>query len=70
MDEGQIRVDAGRAHYPDARQPSLAQDALNGAVVHLELARNSARAPSLDMVVAQDLGMKFRGHGHDGVLRC
>ena len=69
VDEGQIRVDARSSHHPDARQPGLAQDALDGAVVHFELARNGARAPSLDMVIAQDLGMKFRGHVHDGVLR-
>ena len=69
VDEGQIRVDARRAHHPDAGQAGLAQDALDAAVVHLELARNGARAPSLDMVVTQDLGMKFRAHGHDGVLQ-
>jgi hypothetical protein len=69
VDEGQIGVDARSAHHPDTRQPGLAQDALDGAVVNFELARNGAGSPSLDMVVALDFFDQFRGHSHAGVLQ-
>ena len=69
MDERQIGVDARGAHRPDARETGLAQDALDGAVVYFELARNGAGSPSLDMVVALDFFDKFRGHSHAEVLR-
>ncbi len=68
MDEGQVGIDAGGSHFADARKTGLTQNTLDGAVVHFELARNGARAPSLNVVVALDLFDQFRGHGHGGSL--
>jgi hypothetical protein len=68
QDEGQIRVNAAGARLADAGQSSLLQDALDGAVVDLQLAGDGAHTPTFDMVVAQDLGMKLRGHGHGQTL--
>ena len=69
MNERQVGVDAGGAHGPDARQTGLAQEALDDAVVYLQLAGDGADAPTLNMVVTHDLGVQFRGHGH-GAVPC
>ena len=68
QDERQIRVNAAGPHIADAWQSGLMQDTLNGAMVDLQLAGDGAYTPTFDMVVAQDLGMKLRGHGHGQTL--
>ena len=52
----------------NARQTGLAQHALDGAVVDLELACDGAGAPALDVVITLDLCNQFRGHCHGECL--
>ncbi len=64
VDEGQVGVDARGAGGADARQAGLAQDAFDAAVVDVQLPGNGADAPFLDVVIAQNLGFKFRAQAH------
>lgn len=52
----------------DPWQAGLREDARDGAVVHLQLAGDSADAPVFGVEVAQDLRFQFRGNGQVGFL--
>ena len=67
-DEGQVEVNGRGTHFAKARQPRLAQDAFDAAVMDVQLPGNGADTPFLDVVVAQDMGFEFRGQGH-GMVR-
>jgi hypothetical protein len=56
QDEWQVGVDVGGANHPHAWQSLLAQDALDGTVVDVQLGRNGAGAPKLNQAVTQYLG--------------
>ena len=55
-DEGQVEIDVRRTRRADARQTGLAQDALDAAMMNVQLPGYGADAPFLDVVVAQDMG--------------
>ncbi len=67
-DEGQPGIDLGRASRTDAGQAGLPQDALDAAVMDVQLPGNGADAPFLDMVETQNLGFELRGQGHGDAL--
>jgi len=46
-------------------QSSLRQHATHGCVMQVELARDGAAAPLLDVIQAQDPGLQFSGDGHN-----
>jgi len=65
-DERQIRVDhRGAQLRPMPRQSSLRQHATHGRMMQVELARDGAAAPFLDVIQAQDPGLQFSGDGHE-----
>ena len=60
-DKRKIGIDGGRPNRADARQPCLSQHTLNAAVVNVQLPRNGAVAPFLNVVIAKYFGFKIRG---------
>ena len=68
-DEGEVGVDARCTQWcADAWQTGLAQNALDAAMMDVQLPGNGANGPFLDVVIAQNLGFEFRGQGHGAVL--
>src|SRR6202022_2091088 len=64
MDERQVSIDLrGSQHGTDSGQTGLGQHALDGAAVDMQLAREGAGAPLLDVVVTQDLRFEFGSKG-------
>ncbi|CAE6820465.1 hypothetical protein R69746_06032 [Paraburkholderia aspalathi] len=65
MDERQVGIDLrGSQHCANPWQASLCEHALHGAAVHVQLARDGAATPLLNVVVAQDLRLEFDSDGH------
>jgi hypothetical protein len=65
MDERQVGIDLrGSQHCANAWQASLCEHALHGAAVHVQLARDGAATPLLNVIVAQDLRLEFESDGH------
>ena len=61
MDEGQIGLDPrATRRRSDPGQARLGQNPRHGAVVHMQLPGDRADAPSLNMIVAQDLRLPGR----------
>ena len=63
-DKGKIGINARVASRTHARQASLTQDTFDAAVMDVQLPRNGADAPFLNVVVPQNLCFEFRGHAH------
>src|SRR5260370_21283870 len=65
VDERQIGIDLrGPLHGANPGQCGRGEHTLDGAAVHVQLARDSAATPLLDVVVAQDLRFEFSSNGH------
>ena len=63
--EGQVGIDLrGSCRPAKARQTGLRQDSGDSVVMHLQLTGNGARAPLLDVIVAQDLSLELSRYGH------
>ncbi|WP_440130269.1 hypothetical protein [Trinickia symbiotica] len=65
VDEGQIGIyPRGPLHCAQPWQACLGKHTLHCAAMHMQLARDGAAAPLLDMVIAQDLRLKLSLDGH------
>src|SRR4030095_16700871 len=58
-DERQVGIDLRGPGMANARQAGLGQHPGNGAVVNVQLSGDGVGAPSLDVVVAQDLRLEL-----------
>jgi len=67
-DKWQVGINARGAGSIGSRQACLAQNTFNTAVMDMQLPRNGADAPFLNVVIPQDIGFEFRGHAHDAAL--
>ena len=69
VDEGQIRIDPRRA-WPQADwwQTGLGEHPLHRSTIYVELPGDGGRRPFLDVEIAQDLSLAFRGDRHDRVV--
>lgn len=68
MDERQVRINPrGPLQTAHPRQARLGQHTLHGAAMHMQLARDGAATPLLDVVIAQDLRLNFSLDGHGSV---
>ena len=59
---------ATAATATQTRQASLRQHPADHVVVHAQLPGDGASAPSLDMVIAQDLCLAVRRNDHDALI--
>src|SRR6266581_1106711 len=69
VDEGQVRIDPRRA-WPQADwwQTGSGEHPLHRSTIYVELAGDGGRRPFLDVEIAQDLSLVFRGDRHDRVV--
>jgi hypothetical protein len=69
VDEGQVRIDPRRA-WPQADwwQTGLGEHPLHRSTIYVELPGDGGRRPFLDVEIAQDLSLAFRGDRHDRVV--
>ena len=70
-DEGAVRIDPARAQRRgDGRRAVLGEHTPHGVAVHLQLARDGAAAPVLDLVQAHDLRAQLRRDRHRRLSRA
>src|SRR3984893_10273716 len=69
VDEGQVRIDP-RWAWPQADwwQTGLGEHPLHRSTIYVELPGDGGRRPFLDVEIAQDLSLAFRGDRHDRVV--
>jgi hypothetical protein len=69
VDEGQVRIDPRRARpQADRGQAGTGEHPLHSLTIYAELPGNGGRRPFLDVEIAQDLSLAFRGDRHDRVV--
>jgi hypothetical protein len=66
---GQIRIDPRRAGpQPDPRQAGLGEHPHHRSAVYVEVPGDGGGRPFLDVMIAQNLSLAFRGDRHDRVV--
>jgi hypothetical protein len=68
-DERQVGFDLRAASWRiGSGQTGLGQHPRHRAMVHVQLTRDGADAPFLDVIIAQNLRLKFKRNGHGALL--
>ena len=69
VDEGQVRIDPRRPRtQADRWQTGSGEHPLHRSTIYVELPGDGGRRPFLDVEIAQDLSLAFRGDRHDRVV--